>query len=65
MQFLITVPYLMTNPTLTLPPTLHPTLPHIKFPIGDGKKKITLLVALDSCARVNLGDLDFHKAMVE
>ena len=65
MHFLVTVPCLIANLTLKLPLTLHPPLPHIKFPIGDGKKKITLLVALDSCARVNLGDLDFHKAMVE
>ena len=65
MHFLITVPCFMANPTPTLPLTLHPTLPHIKFPIGDGKKEVTLLVALDSCAGVNLGDLAFHKVMAE
>ena len=41
-HFLITVPCFIINPTLTLPLTLQPTLPYIKFPIGDGKKEVNI-----------------------
>ena len=46
-----------------LPLEISPTLPHCEFPIGPKEGQGKLKVALDSCAGVNIGDLDFHKAM--
>jgi hypothetical protein len=49
----------------TLPLEISPTLPHCQFPIGPAHGKGKLKVALDSCAGVNIGHLQFHQAMAE
>jgi hypothetical protein len=50
-------------PTRTIPLEISPTLPHCHIPIGPTFGKGKLKVAVDSCAGVNIGHLDFHKAM--
>jgi hypothetical protein len=52
-------------PIKTLPLEISPTLPHCQFPIGPDHGKGKLKIALDSCAGVNIGHLEFHKAMAE
>ena len=39
-------------------------LPHVNLPIGKGSPSFTLKVAADSCAGVNIGELDYHRAIV-
>ncbi|KAI2503055.1 hypothetical protein MHU86_11403 [Fragilaria crotonensis] len=48
-----------------LPLEISPTLPHCQFPIGTTHGRGKLTIALDSCAGVNIGHLEFHKAMAE
>ena len=52
-------------PTQSIPLEISPTLPHCLIPIGPTFGKGKLKVALDSCAGVNIGHLEFHKAMAE
>jgi hypothetical protein len=52
-------------PTQSIPLEISPTLPHCLMPIGPTFGKGKLKVALDSCAGVNIGHLEFHKAMAE
>ena len=52
-------------PVTRIPLEISPTLPHCHFPIGTQHGKGKLMVALDSCAGVNIGHLTFHKAMAE
>ena len=47
------------------PLEISPTLPHCQFPIGNQHGRGKIKVALDSCAGVNIGHLEFHKAMSE
>ena len=49
----------------TLPLEISPTLPHCHFPIGNAHGKGKLKIAVDSCAGVNIGHLQFHKCMAE
>ena len=49
----------------TLPLEISPTLPHCYFPIGPAHGKGKLKVAVDSCAGVNIGHLEFHQAMAD
>ena len=53
------------TPIRTIPLEISPTLPHCQFPIGPTHGTGKLTVALDSCAGVNIGHLDFHKVMAE
>lgn len=48
-----------------IPLEISPTLPHCQIPIGNQHGRGKLKVALDSCAGVNIGHLEFHKAMSE
>lgn len=48
-----------------IPLEISPTLPHCQIPIGNRYGQGKLKVALDSCAGVNIGHLEFHKAMAE
>jgi hypothetical protein len=48
-----------------LPLEISPTLPHCAIPIGTQYGKGKLKVAMDSCAGVNIGHLQFHQAMYE
>ena len=50
-------------PLKSLPLEISPTLPHCDFPIGPTHDKGKLKVAVDSCAGVNIGHLEFHQAM--
>ena len=52
-------------PLKPLPLEISPTLPHCQFPIGGSHGKGKLKVAVDSCAGVNIGHLEFHKTMAE
>ena len=52
-------------PIRTIPLEISPTLPHCDFPIGPDHGKGKLEVAVDSCAGVNIGHLEFHKAMAD
>ena len=52
-------------PVTRIPLEISPTLPHTHFPIGEQHGRGKLLVALDSCAGINIGHLGFHKAMAE
>jgi hypothetical protein len=52
-------------PIKTIPLEISPTLPHCEIPIGPAHGKGKLKVAMDSCAGVNIGHLEFHKAMAE
>jgi hypothetical protein len=49
----------------TIPLEISPTLPHCNFPIGTAHGKGKLKIAVDSCAGVNIGHLQFHKRMAE
>ena len=49
----------------TLPLEISPTLPHCNFPIGGMHGKGKLKIAVDSCAGVNIGHLEFHKRMAD
>ena len=50
-------------PMRTIPLEISPTLPHCHIPIGPAFGRGKLKVAVDSCAGVNIGHLEFHKAM--
>ena len=52
-------------PMRTIPLEISPTLPHCLIPIGPFHGKGKLKVAKDSCAGVNIGHLEFHKAMAD
>ena len=52
-------------PMKQLPLEISPTLPHCDFPIGQTHGKGKLKIAVDSCAGVNIGHLEFHKAMAD
>mmetsp|Transcript_2606 Transcript_2606/g.3897 ORF Transcript_2606/g.3897 Transcript_2606/m.3897 type:complete len:345 (-) Transcript_2606:275-1309(-) len=66
---LMFIPILNTEVTLSkpLPLGMQQELPHINFQIGDrdGHPIIRMKGAVDSCAGVSLGELNYHKAMVE
>ncbi|KAI2508402.1 hypothetical protein MHU86_6076 [Fragilaria crotonensis] len=53
------------TPMKLLPLEISPTLPHCNFPIGPTHGKGKLKIAVDSCAGVNIGHLEFHKAMAD
>ena len=53
------------SPMKPLPLEISPTLPHCNFPIGPTHGKGKLKIAVDSCAGVNIGHLEFHKAMAD
>ena len=52
-------------PVQPIPLEISPTLPHCNFPIGPSHGKGKLKIAVDSCAGVNIGHLEFHKAMAD
>lgn len=52
-------------PIKAIPLEILPTLPHCQFPIGPEHGKGKLKIALDLCAGVNNGHLEFHKAMAD
>jgi hypothetical protein len=50
-----------------LPITVEPNLPHIALPIGhiDAKRSMAILVAYDTCAAINCGNLLHHLPIME
>ena len=63
MNFIIAIPLFIANPQTTFPLKLHAELPHILLPIGERNQAATLLVPPDLCTGVNLGELEYHRAM--
>lgn len=54
----------LTAPIRRVPIKMSRELPHAQLPIGkDGGPEHEILVAVDSCAGANLGELDYHAAM--
>jgi len=61
---LVTIPVLETVPKAPLDLTVTRYLPHVNFPFGVGNERFTIKIAVDSCAGLNLGSLDYHRGII-